>query len=304
LPQDLWQTFSKRRGERISLQLTGAPTVEVKTSFQTLALVETIPHGRALFLDGKIQSGQADEFIYHECLVHPALVAHAGPRRVFIAGGGEGATLREVLRHRSVESVVMVDIDGEAVKACRTYLADVHQGAFDDPRVKLVYADARAELEMADAGSFDAIVVDVTDPLAGGPSYRIFTREFYALARSRLGSGGVISVQAESGDIGALEGHVAIVNTLRAVFSRAVGFRAHVPSFGESWGFAVASDSLLPSDLTPEAVDHVLAQRGCASLRYYDGLTNRALFSPDRYYRSALDRTTTVIDDDHPLVIE
>jgi spermidine synthase len=303
LPQDFWQTFSKRRGERTSLLLTGAPKVSVKTSFQAMDIVDTVAYGRALFLDGKIQSSQTDEFIYHECLVHPALVAHAGPRRVFIAGGGEGATLREILRHKTVESVVMVDIDGEAVEACRTYLADVHQGAFDDPRVELVYADARAELEKAEA-DFDAIVVDVTDPLAGGPSYRIFTREFYQLARARLRSGGVIAVQAESADTGALEGHLAIVNTLRSVFARAVGFRAHVPAFGESWGFGVASDGVLPSDLTPDAVDYVLQRRGCASLRYYDGLTNRALFTPDRHYRGAMNRVSTVIDDAHPLVIE
>ncbi len=303
MPQDFWKTFSKRRGERTSLQLTGAPPVEVKTQFQAMDIVDTVSYGRALFLDGKIQSGQADEFIYHECLVHPALVAHPAPRRVFIAGGGEGATAREILRHQTIESVVMVDIDEDAVRACRDYLTDVHQGAFDDPRLELVYDDARAELEKA-RPDFDAIVVDVTDPLKGGPSYRIFTREFYELARARLRPGGVISVQAESGDIGGLTGHVAIVNTLRSVFSRAHGFRAHVPSFGETWGFAVASDGLLPADLTIEAVDRILAQRGCSDLRYYDGLTNRALFSPDRYYRNAVAHASTVIDDAHPLVIE
>lgn len=303
MPQDYWQTFSKRRGERISLQLTGAPPVSVKTKFQAMDIVDTIPYGRALFLDGKIQSGQADEFIYHESLVHPALVAHVGPRRVFIAGGGEGATAREILRHSTVESVVMVDIDEAAVNACREYLTEVHQGAFDDSRLTLVFDDARAELERAEP-DFDAIVVDVTDPLKGGPSYRIFTREFYQLAQSRLRPGGIISVQAESGDIGGLTGHVTIVNTLRSVFSRAHGFRAHVPSFGESWGFAVAGDGLLPADLTIDGVDRILVERRCADLRFYDGLTNRALFSPDRYYRDALARASTVIDDAHPLVIE
>jgi spermidine synthase len=94
------------------------------------------------------------------------------------------------------------------------------------------------------------------------------------------------------------------VNTLRSVFARAVGYRAHVPSFGETWGFAVAGDATLPSDYSSDMVDRILAERGCAHLRFYDGLTHRALFSPDRYYRAALERVTTVIDDDHPLVIE
>ena len=302
MPQDQWKTFSKRRGERTSLQLIGEPW-RVRTPFQALEVADTVAYGRSLFLDEKIQSAMADEFIYHEALVHPALVTHPSPRRVFIAGGGEGATLREILRHRCVESVLMVDIDREAVEACRVHLADVHQGAFDDPRLTLVHADARAELARSDT-AFDVVVVDVTDPLAGGPSYRIFTREFYQIVREHLNPGGVVAVQAESGDCGVLEGHVAIVKTLASVFSRAEGYRAHVPSFGETWGFAVASDAALPSDRSPEDVDRVLAERHCANLRFYDGLTHRALFSPDRYYREALAKTSVVIDDDHPLVIE
>jgi spermidine synthase len=303
LPQDVWKTFSKRRGERTSLQLSSPSSIRITTQFQALEIADTVAYGRCLFLDEKIQSALADEFIYHEALVHPAMVAHPSPRRVFIAGGGEGATAREILRHSSVESVVMVDIDREAVAACRSHLAEFHQGAFDDPRLTLVHDDARAELARSDT-AFDVIVVDVTDPLAGGPSFRIFTREFYQIARAHLRPNGLVAVQAESGDCGVLEGHVAIVKTLESVFPRAVGYRAHVPSFGETWGFAVAGDATLPSDLSPDVVDRSLAKRGCANLRFYDGLTNRALFSPDRYYRDALAHGATIIDDDHPLVIE
>lgn len=302
MPLDLWKTFSKRRGEQTSLQLVAPPILRLQTPFQQLEIVDTVPYGRCLFLDEKIQSGQTDEFIYHEALVQPAMVTHPAPRRVFIAGGGEGATAREILRHPSVGEVVMADIDAEAVAACKTYLPDAHRGAYDDPRLRLVYDDARAELERA--GAFDVIVVDVTDPLAGGPSFRIFTREFYALARAHLRAEGIIAVQAESGDQGTLEGHVAIVHTLGSVFRRSFGYRAHVPSFGETWGFAVAGDGRLPADLTPDGVDTVLRERGVADLRFYDGWTNAHLFTPDRYYREALARQTPVLDDAHPLVIE
>jgi len=303
VPQDQWKTFSKRRGERTSLQLASPSSIKIETRFQSLEIADTVAYGRCLFLDEKIQSGLADEFIYHEALVHPAMVTHPSPRRVFIAGGGEGATAREILRHQTVESVLMADIDQEAVAACRAHLVDFHQGAFDDPRLTLVHADARAELERSDV-SFDVIVVDVTDPLAGGPSYRIFTREFYQIARARLRPGGLIAVQAESGDHGVLEGHAAIVKTLGSVFASTEGYRAHVPSFGETWGFAVAGDGVLPSILSTDHVDRRLSERGCAGLRFYDGVTHRALFSPDRYYRAALAGATAVIDDDHPLVIE
>ena len=304
MPQDQWKTFSKRRGERTSLQVAdNATPLLIRTPFQALEIVDTVAYGRCLFLDEKIQSAIADEFIYHEALVQPAMVAHPAPRRVFIAGGGEGATAREILRHPTVESVVMVDIDEAAVDACRTHLTDFHQGAFADPRLTLVYDDARAALERTDL-AFDVVIVDVTDPLAGGPSYRIFTREFYQLVRARLRPNGLVAVQAESGDHGVLEGHAAIVHTLASVFPRATGYRAHVPSFGETWGFAVAGVDQLPADLVAADVDRILGERKVDCLRFYDGLTHRALFSPDRYYRDAVGRATTVIDDLHPLVIE
>jgi spermidine synthase len=303
VPEDLWMTFVKRRGEKTSLQLTRPPVLQRTTRFQQLEIIDTVLYGRCLFLDGKIQSALADEFIYHEALVHPAMIAHPTPRRVFIAGGGEGATLREVLRHGTVEQVVMVDIDAEAVAICRDHLSEFHQGAFTDPRLELIHADARAELA-GRTDTFDVIIVDVTDPLAGGPSYRLFTREFYTIVQQHLNPGGIVAVQAESGDCEVLEGHLAIVRTLAAVFQRAEGYRAHVPSFGESWGFAVASDVTLPSDRSPDEVDRILSVRGCTGLRFYDGLTHRALFSPDRYYREAGRRVTTIIDDAHPLVIE
>ena len=116
----------------------------------------------------------------------------------------------------------MCDLDDQVVDAARRLLPTWHAGAYDDPRVTLVHADARAYL--ADASEpYDTIIVDVTDPLAGGPSYRIFTREFYTLARERLGPGGMIAVQAESTDLGVIEGHLAIVRTLGSVFPVARG---------------------------------------------------------------------------------
>jgi spermidine synthase len=114
----------------------------------------------------------------------------------------------------------------------------------------------------------------------------------------------LIAIQAESGDVGALEGHAAIVRTMGSVFKRVEGYRAHVPAFGETWAFAVASDAALPSDLSVERVDQILAERGLTNLKFYDGLTNRALFTPDRYYRTVVAGVTTVIDDAHPLVVE
>ena len=93
-----------------------------KTKYQEMYIVETGAYGKGLVLDGKWQSCTGDEFLYHEALVHPAMVAHSSPKNILVLGGGEGATIREVLRWQSVEKVMMVDIDGEVVEACRQYL--------------------------------------------------------------------------------------------------------------------------------------------------------------------------------------
>ena len=298
----LWSEFTNRRGERIVRELTRVILRE-QTDYQLVEIVDTISHGRALYLDNKIQSAELDEFIYHEALVHPALVLAGSPRTVLIAGGGEGATVREVLRHRSVERAIMVDIDAAAVAACRIHLPAWHAGAFDDPRLALVHADARQVL--ADSREqFDAIIVDITDPLAGGPSYRLFTREFYDLVAARLSPRGTLAVQAESTDIGAWDAHLAVVHTVRQVFPHVAPYRAHVPSFGESWGFLVASQTEAAERLDAAAVDARLEAAGLGQLRFYDGITHQALFHVPRPLRQAQAAWTRVITDAAPVVLE
>jgi spermidine synthase len=294
--------FANRRGENIARAVTQV-ILHQQTEFQTLDVVDTIAHGRALFLDDKIQSAELDEFIYHEALVHPAMILAPAPRTVFIAGGGEGATLREVLRHRSVERVIMVDIDAAAVQACRDYLPQWQQGAYDDPRLTLVHADARQAL--ADSQEqFDAIIVDITDPLAGGPSYRLFTREFYDLVAARLSPRGALAVQAESTDIGVWDAHLAVVHTVREVFPYVAPYRAHVPSFSESWGFLVASQTIDAATLDPAAVDARLAAAGLSELRFYDGITHQALFHLPRPLRQAQAAWARAITDAAPIVLD
>jgi spermidine synthase len=299
---ETWRTFDVLPGERASYEVTRV-LARAQTAFQDVEIVETRSFGRALFLDGAPQSAVADEYVYHEALVHPALVAHPAPKRVLIAGGGEGATLREVLRHRSVTRAVMVDIDDAAVDACRRYLPAWQQGAFDDPRLELVHADARQVL--ADSREqFDSVIVDITDPLAGGPSYRLFTREFYELVAARLSPGGALAVQAESTDIGVWDAHLAVIHTVRQVFRHVAPYRAHVPSFSESWGFLVASQTTAAETLDPAVVDARLAAAGLAGLRFYDGITHQALFAVPRPLRVAQAAWTRAITDAEPVVLD
>src|SRR5512136_268301 len=249
----------RRFSDHISPDLTVLHSVKERmysgrSKFQSVDIINTGSFGVCLVLDGKIQSSEADEFIYHEALVHPAMLTHPRPERVFIAGGGEGATLREVLAHKTVRKAVMVDIDEEVVKLCHRFLPSWHQKAFDDPRTELHFADAREYLEES-SDKFDVIIIDLVDPLEQGPARLLYTREFYQIVARKLGTTGIMSVQAEPSEWRNLDNFTAIVNTLRDVFSIARPYQVHVPSFFSLWGFVVASQSLDPSELTHKEID-------------------------------------------------
>jgi len=210
-----------------------------KTRFQEYEIFLSRVWGKVLLLDSRLQSAEKDEFIYHEALVHPALLTHPDPRRVLVLGGGEGATLREALRHPGVQSAVMVDIDRELVEVCRKWLPQFHQGAFDDPRTEMVFADGRSWLAAQGDGSFDVIILDLTEPLEEGPALLLFTREFYDLVRSKLAPGGLAALQ--SGSAGTWGRLLPDLNcTLRAVFPKVAAYTAFVPSFMDLYSFHLA----------------------------------------------------------------
>jgi spermidine synthase len=223
---------------------------DTTTKFQHAQIAETHIFGICLVLDGKIQSGEKDEFIYHESLVHPAMLAHPDPQDVFIAGGGEGATLRDVLLHRTVKKAVMVDIDEEVVRLCRKHLPTFHHGAFDDRRAQVIYDDARKYIAETRA-CFDVAIIDLADPVEEGPARMLYTREFYHLVKNKLKPGGIMVVQSgQSGWIN-LHNFCAINRTLRSIFKVVRPYQVYVPSFVDLWGFHTASDNLDPTRLSP-----------------------------------------------------
>jgi spermidine synthase len=278
-----WREFDVLPGERASYEVTNV-LAQAKTAFQDVEIVETRSFGRALFLDGAPQSAVADEFVYHEALVHPALISHSNPKRVLIAGGGEGATLREVLRHPGVERAVMVDIDGELVDLCREHLGEMHQGAFDDPRAEVVIGDALAYLRDHDE-HFDAIVIDLTDPSEEGPIGELYGEQFYRLVASRLDDDGIIVLQAYTFGPGRTAWQDRIAATLAQVFPIVRRYRAEVPFFKDSWAYCTASAVRDPASLPPGYVDRQISDRGVAGLRFYDGITHLSMFSLPKYAR-------------------
>jgi spermidine synthase len=271
-----------------------------RSKFQAVDIINTGSFGVCLVLDGKIQSSEADEFVYHEALVHPAMLTHPRPERVFIAGGGEGATLREVLAHKTVKKAVMVDIDREVVNLCRRFLPSWHQKAFDDPRAEVHFADARKYLEES-SDKFDVVIIDLVDPLEQGPARLLYTQEFYRIVKQKLGRTGIMSVQAEPSEWKNLDNFTAIVNTLRNVFSIARPYQVHVPSFFGLWGFATASQSLDPCELTPEEFDTRISTRISKKLKSYDGATHQAIFTIPKHIRQKLAARRRIITDKQPI---
>lgn len=266
------------------------------TALQDVEIVETPSYGTMLLLDGLVQSSEDDEHSYHEALVHPGMIAHQAPKDVLIIGGGEGATLREVLRHHSVERAVMVDIDGELLELCKEHLDDWHRGSFEDPRAEIVVGDGRAFVRDTER-RFDVVIIDITDFLDHGPATRLYTREFYDMVARRLTPGGVVIVQALETSICDHEEHAMLVRTLGEVFTNVRSYVSFVPSFLYSWGFLIASDTIDPATLSVEEVDRRVAERLNSELRAYDGVTHRGYFSLPKDLRALLSAPGPILDD-------
>jgi spermidine synthase len=270
----------------------------IKTNYQNVLTVETTPFGKCLIIDGKVQSSLLDEHIYHESLVHPALVTVGNPLNVLVIGGGEGATAREVLKWKTVESVVMVELDPSVVQLCRRVLPEMSDGVFEDRRFKLVVAEGRGYLESLGDGSLDAVVVDVTDPYEGAPSQRLYSQEFYKLVYRKLGDNGVLVTQATS-VVHSPFTFKSILETIRTVFPCVTPLAAYVPSFSSLWGFVVGSKSRACDSLLVEQIDEILSHHISGPLKFYSGKVHNMLLQlAETYLRLSSSKYKIVRDED------
>lgn len=258
-----------------------------KTAFQEIYIVESGAYGKALVLDGKWQSCTGDEFIYHESLVQPAMILHPNPKKVLILGGGEGATTREILRWKSVERVLMIDIDGEVVEACKEFLPEMHDNTFDDPRFELVIEDALKVLETT-TEQWDIIISDLSDPIEEGPSFPLFTKEYFEKLQRVLAPQGFVVIQAGPVSPPSVKYHARLVNTLKAVFPHVQSYAAPTPSYGSPWGFALCSEEPFTTEPDRETVDRRIAEESTGGLKLIDGIALRGLLQPPLYIRQAI----------------
>ena len=261
-----------------------------KTNFQNMMILDTERFGKLLVLDGRVQSAQNDEHIYHESLVHPALITHPNPRNVLIIGGGEGATLREALRHPSVNYVAMIDIDGEVVDNCRRMLPEWSQGAFDDQRTELFITDGK-DFVANTATKFDCVIIDICDALEDGPAIELYSGKFYNDVKRLLNPGGIVVVQAMEFSNLVNKDHVFVHMSLRQIFQSVRSYAQYVPSFWCNWSFVIASDVHEPETLKCDEINRRMRLRGLDSaLVHYDGDTHAHMFSLPKANRRVLDQ--------------
>ncbi len=228
-----------------------------------------VTHSRSgfqLFLNGNLQFNSADEYRYHEALVHPAMMAAGQPRRIVVLGGGDGLAAREILKHPSIVSVTLVDIDPAITRMARDFapFAELNRRALDDPRVRVVNRDAMVWLEEA-GEQFDAAIIDFPDPnnFALG---KLYTTRFYRLLRARLSPDAAVGIQCTS-PLLAPQSYWCVIRTMESSGFIVKPYHAAVPSFGV-WGFALAK--LTPFDLPA---------RTPAGLRFLDEATMAAMFA-------------------------
>ena len=229
-------------------QLYGSIVRAIQSPYQRILLTKRAGN-LDLFLNGRLQFSSADERRYHEALVHPVLAAVSKPRRIFVGGGGDGLAVREILKWNNVESVLLVDIDPAITRlaAEEPALTLLNRHSLLDRRVHVVNDDAMTYLASS-GDSYDVIILDFPDPtqLALG---KLYTPQFYAIARNHLDPGGALGVQCTS-PLLTRASFWTIISTLESAGLSVIPYRAFVPSFGD-WGFAVARRApfRFPSDL-------------------------------------------------------
>jgi spermidine synthase len=277
--------FEETYNDRLRFSLrSGHLLHRSQSEFQTIEIFETDVFGRALTLDGVYQTSVGDEFMYHEMLVHPALTTAPSIKRVLVIGGGDGGTVREVLRYQEVEHVTMCELDRQVVDACREHLS-AFDVPWDDPRLQVLYRDGVAFLkeqaEQRRGQPFDVILVDGPDPV--GPAEGLFRSPFYEACRAALAPAGVLAQQTEAPFLMRAD-FIRIIKTLRGVFPRAMPYFGFVPIYvSGQWSFCHASESVEAREPLAERLSQI-----DATCRYYNADIHRAAFAQSNDIRHAL----------------
>jgi spermidine synthase len=240
---DLWFTENHTENVRFSIKVD-KQLVSKQSKYQRIDVFDTYEFGRVLTLDGFLMLTEKDEFIYHEMITHVPMAVNPDIKKVLVIGAGDGGTIREILRYKTIEHVDMVEIDQEVVNICKEYLPDV-ACSLEDERLDIHYADG-LKFVRSKCNEYDLIIVDSTDPF--GPGESLFTKEFYGNCYNALNENGILINQHESPyytqDAKAMiKSHVRI----SASFENAYVYQMNIPTYPSGhWLFGFASKGLNP----------------------------------------------------------
>ncbi len=234
---ELWYTENQTENVRLSLRVKET-LYKGKSEYQTIDIIDTYDYGRMLVLDGLVMTTEKDEFVYHETIAHVAMLAHKNPQNVLIIGGGDGGTLREVVKHKTLQKATMVEIDAEVMEASRKFFPFLH-GGWDHPRAEVLAQDGFLFLKNNKV-KYDVIMIDGTDPI--GPGEILFTEDFYSLVLEHLAPDGIFVQQTES--IWVHPHIIADVNKrLRKKFSSVSFFDVPIPTYPSGyWNFSCCTN--------------------------------------------------------------
>ena len=283
--RNVWFT-DKDENQAVSLRYTGEVLHDVQTDFQRVRILESPKYGKLLTLDDMFMTTENDEFHYHEMIAHPAMFAHKNVKNVLVIGGGDGGTIREVLRHDSVEKVTMVEIDGEVIEACKKYLPSI-AAEFDNPKLDLIVGDGIEYVKNASPEAYDMIIVDGSDPV--GPAEGLFSVAFYNDCYKALNANGILVSQGESPKFN--ENAFADVHkTIRGLFGEGNAHIAlfYVPTYPTgmwSFQFGIKNGDMSLKDIDTKEVDAFVDANG---LKYYNSEIHHAALALPNFVKDLL----------------
>lgn len=245
-----------------------------KTKFQKIELFDTPWMGKLLKLDRCFQTSEKDDFFYHEAMTHPAMSAHHMPKNILIIGGGDGGILKNVIWHKSVKSVKLVEIDEGVIRFSKEYLKSIHQNSLSDVKAKIIIGDGKKFIEKTKE-KFDIIIADLTDPI--GPAKALYTREFYKKVSTRLCKNGIFSSHL---DLVTTRPQLSrwIYQNLRAAFKFARPFVSYIPLYGSLMAFCINSNFLDAKNVDAKIIKNRLTNRHVPNLKWYSSKMHQAMF--------------------------
>lgn len=283
--RNVWFT-DKDEDQALSLRFTGEVFYDVQSPFQRVRIIESYKYGKMLALDDMVMTTIKDEFHYHEMISHPSMFTHGNARNILVIGGGDGGTVREILRHEGVEKVTMVEIDGEVINACKEHLPQI-AAAFDHPKLNLIVDDGIAFIKNAAPESYDIIIVDGSDPV--GPAEGLFSVEFYTNCYNALKKNGILVAQGESPKFND-KAFAELNHTLQGIFGKdnAPVSLFFVPTYPTGmWSFQYGLKNMdHPKHVTNESmIDAFVETQG---LRYYNSDIHKGSFATPNFVKHLL----------------